>query len=107
MTSISDNTNELIPVDEIISLESTVEVLGEDIKELAEKFKKYKKQMAKAHIKYRENNRELINKISKAYYDRNKENPEWKAKQCEKSKRAYEKKKAKEYLEKTIFTVEL
>tara|TARA_R110000868_G_scaffold23273_1_gene94132 strand:+ start:499 stop:816 length:318 start_codon:yes stop_codon:yes gene_type:complete len=99
---------EIIPVAEIpeISLESTVEVLDED-KVLAEKYKKYQKQMAKAHVKYRENNRALINSISKAYYDRHKDEPEWKAKQCAKSKRAYDKRKAKEYLEKTMFVLEL
>jgi hypothetical protein len=81
--------------------------MDDDVNALAEKYKKYQRQMAKAHIKYRENNRERINAISKAYYDRNKDNAEWKAKQNAKSKRAYDKRKAQEYLENTMFTLEL
>jgi len=84
-----------------------LQTLGEDIKSMADKFKKYKQSLAKAQIKYRENNRDLINKIARDYYDRHKSNPEWRQKQSEKSKRAYTKKRDKEYIEKTLFSIKL
>jgi hypothetical protein len=93
INSLSRPQIDMFNMSPIEKLENTVgqlEQFGEDLK----KFAKYKQSMKKAQIKYRENNRELINKISRDYYNRNKTNPEWLKKQSEKSQRSYQKKKA-------------
>lgn len=86
------------PIDKLEQSMSKLQLLGfveiDKIKLLADKFAKYKQSIKKAQIKYKENNRELINKIARDYYNRNKTNPEWLKKQSEKSQRSYQKKRA-------------
>lgn len=97
MVAINSLSRPQIDMSPIEKLENTVgqlEQFGEDLKNFA----KYKQSMKKAQIKYRENNRELINKISRDYYNRNKTNPEWLKKQSEKSQRSYQKKRLTEWL---------
>jgi argininosuccinate lyase len=79
----------------------------QEIQECLAKYKKYKEVMAIANRKYRQTHKEVVNKIAKAYYDRNKDNEDWRKKQCEKSKRAYLKKKDKDFKENTLITIEL
>ena len=85
---------DMSPIEKLENTVGQLEQFGEDLK----KFAKYKQSMKKAQIKYRENNRELINKISRDYYNRNKTNPEWLKKQSEKSQRSYQKKRLTEWL---------
>jgi hypothetical protein len=78
-----------------------------DITICASRYNKYRDSMAKAHAKYRESNREKINAIAKHYYDTHKEDAEWKKRQSEKSKRAYYRKKQKDFTENTLIEVQL
>jgi hypothetical protein len=96
-------------IKEVIKEEPTIvaEPQSEDLTIVVEKFKRYKNIMAQANKKYRENNKEKVNKIAKAYYDRHKDDEEWRKKQCEKSKRAYLKKKEKVKEENTALIIQL
>jgi hypothetical protein len=101
--------NQVIQVIKEIPIEEPIkeEPQSEDNTILVEKYKRYKTIMAQANKKYREANKEKVNKIAKAYYDRHKDDEEWRKKQCEKSKRAYLKKKEKVKQETTALTIQL
>jgi hypothetical protein len=73
----------------------------------AERFAKLKEQLAKANQKWRANNKEKVNEISKNYYERNREDPEFRKKQSEKAMRAYHKRKAREFEENTLLVIEI
>jgi hypothetical protein len=102
-----------IPVQEepITKTEDGINVINQptmqEIQDCLAKYKRYKEVMATANRKYRQSHKEVVNKIAKAYYDRNKDNEDWRKKQCEKSKRAYLKKKEKDFKENTLITIEL
>jgi hypothetical protein len=80
---------------------------SEDLTIIVAKYNRHRDIMAQANKKYREANKDKVNKIAKAYYDRHKDDDAWRKKQCEKSKRAYLKKKEKVKQENTALIIQL
>ena len=70
-----------------------------------QRYKRIQASMAKANKKYRENNKEIVNKIAKDYYNRHKDDEAWREKQREKAKKAYYKKKEKLHQENTLVVI--
>jgi hypothetical protein len=70
-----------------------------------EKYKRIQASMSKANKKYRESHKDVVNKIARDFYNRHKDDEEWKAKQREKSKKSYYKKKERLHSELTLISI--
>ena len=67
---------------------------SDEYQELFDFHQKIKEQFAKGNLNYRLKNKEKINQLAKNYYNKNKDNEEFKQKLRDRSRAYYQKKKA-------------
>jgi len=73
----------------------------------AQRYIKIKEQMALANRKWASNNKQKVNELARNNYNKNKDNPEFRKRQVEKTQRAYAKRKAKVLEAKTQVVLEI
>ena len=78
---------------------------GINVKLIVSRYNKMRENLRKACRKYSETHKEKINEIARNYYKEHKDNPEYKQKNCEKSKASYYRRKEREKYEKEAQTV--
>ena len=78
---------------------------GLTVELIVTRYNKMRENLRKACRKYSGTHKEKINEIARNYYNQHKDDPEYKAKNCEKSKASYHRRKEREKKEKEAQTV--